>query len=136
MVVVDACVAVKWFLPEEGSDRALALLSGKDALVAPSLIRTEVAGAIVRRVRMGTLTTEDAKNSLHMWFEALGEGVIQVTGDLEDLKEAVNFSLQLQHPIQDCLYLAVARRRSARLITADHKFVAKALSVFPAIEAL
>ncbi len=48
MMIVDANVVVKWFVPEAGSREAIALQSGPHNLAAPSLIRTEVAGAICR----------------------------------------------------------------------------------------
>jgi predicted nucleic acid-binding protein len=34
--------------------------------------------------------------------------------------------MELSHPLQDCLYLALAERLGAPLVTADKKFVAKA----------
>jgi predicted nucleic acid-binding protein len=38
MIVVDASVAAKWFLPETGSEEATQLLSGANKLIAPDLI--------------------------------------------------------------------------------------------------
>ena len=51
MIVIDASVAAKWYLPEKGSDAAVELQEGPDQLFAPDLIRMEVAGSITRRVR-------------------------------------------------------------------------------------
>ena len=51
MIVIDASVAAKWFLPEIGSDEAVKLQEGTAELIGPELIRMEVAGAITRRVR-------------------------------------------------------------------------------------
>jgi predicted nucleic acid-binding protein len=48
MIVVDASVAAKWFLPEKGSSAALALQEGPSQLAAPDLIRMEVAAAITK----------------------------------------------------------------------------------------
>lgn len=136
MIVVDACVAVKWFLPEQGSEKAISLLSSGDALIAPGLIRVEVAAALTRRARQGSISHADAKETVRLWLESLAEGVLQISTTLEDLREAANLSLQLQHPMHDCVYLALARRTSSRLVTADQKFAEKALSVFPAVESL
>ncbi len=41
-LVVDASVALKWFVAEDGSTRAAALLAGPELLVAPDLIEDEV----------------------------------------------------------------------------------------------
>jgi predicted nucleic acid-binding protein len=51
MIVIDANIAVKWYLPEADSPRALTLFDDPTPLVAPTLIRTEVCSAITRRVR-------------------------------------------------------------------------------------
>ncbi|MBI4906202.1 MAG: type II toxin-antitoxin system VapC family toxin [Acidobacteria bacterium] len=136
MIIIDASVAVKWLIPEANSDQALALAKGSEILVAPDLIRTEVAGAITKRFRLGEIELDDAKEALGMWVDALKEGVIQVQTTLEDVRHAANFSLQLNHPIQDCLYLALAQRNSSRLATADRKFADKAKSVFPGIDVI
>jgi predicted nucleic acid-binding protein len=136
VIIVDACVAVKWILPEQGSEAAMDLLRGNDVIAAPDLIRSEVAGAMTRRFRRGELSAEDAKASIRLWIEMLKEGIVQMASNLDDLQEAGNLALQLKHPIQDCLYLAVARRTSSRLITADKEFASKAASVFPGVELL
>jgi predicted nucleic acid-binding protein len=38
MIAIDANVAVKWYLPEEDSPQALALLRSPKQLIAPFLI--------------------------------------------------------------------------------------------------
>jgi predicted nucleic acid-binding protein len=53
MIVVDANVAAKWYLPELGSEAALELMDGASPLFAPDLIRLEVLAAITRCVRTG-----------------------------------------------------------------------------------
>lgn len=136
MIVVDASVAVKWFLPEQGSDKAIALLSAGDALLAPDLIRVEVAAAVTRRARQGDISQADAKETVRLWLDSLAAGVLQLHTTLDDLREAGNLSLQLSHPFQDCLYLALARRTSSRFVTADRKFAERALTVFTAVESL
>ena len=45
-LVVDASVAVKWFLPEIDSDQALALLASDAVFHAPELLRLEIANAL------------------------------------------------------------------------------------------
>ncbi|MFP5404778.1 MAG: type II toxin-antitoxin system VapC family toxin [Gammaproteobacteria bacterium] len=60
MIVIDASVATKWFLPEADSEQAAALLQIGEKLFAPELIRIEVASAITRRARLGELPPEHA----------------------------------------------------------------------------
>ena len=51
MIVVDANVAVKWYVPEPGCDDAKLLLMSNEAIVAPALIRLEVLAAILSGIR-------------------------------------------------------------------------------------
>ena len=44
-LVVDASVAVKWYVPEIHSEAAAKLLSGPYELIAPDLILPEAAGS-------------------------------------------------------------------------------------------
>ena len=60
LVVVDASVAAKWFLPESGEglvEQALALLNKYDKnevrFVVPDLFYVEIASAIWKAVRVG-----------------------------------------------------------------------------------
>lgn len=55
MVVLDASVPPKWFVPEDGSTEASSFLTSKQKLFAPALIRVEVAGELTRKVRNGEL---------------------------------------------------------------------------------
>ena len=52
-LVVDANVAVKWLIAEEGSDAADRLLANGDDLYAPCLMASEIANALWRKVRLG-----------------------------------------------------------------------------------
>lgn len=136
MIVVDASVAVKWFLPETGSDAAGALLRSSDKLFAPELIRVEVASALVRRVRLGELDADDAIAAADLWAAALASGVVTLQDNAVDLRQAVLLGSALRHPLQDCLYLACAMRNRAVLMTADARFRAKAASTYEAIRGL
>ena len=51
--IVDASVAVKWFLLEPKREPAKQLLDGGERLAAPELILAEVANALWRRVILG-----------------------------------------------------------------------------------
>jgi predicted nucleic acid-binding protein len=130
MIVVDASVLAKCFLPEEGSDAALALLEGPTHLTAPALIRVEVAAAICRPVRAGKLTEDEAKAKCRSWFDLLTTDVIDLIDDQELLADAVHLSATLKHPLQDCLYLEAMRRVGGELVTADRKFHAKVSPIY------
>ena len=120
-LVVDASVAVLWTLTQRNSDRAAALQS-EGELIAPSLIVAEIGNAIWKAVRRGDLPAREAQEGMKI---ALGP--ISALTPLEDLHtRALEFAVELQHPIYDCLYLALAEREHAELVTADERMFAAA----------
>ena len=126
MIVVDASVIVKWFLPEVGAVPAKALLAAGDELIAPELARIEVASALIRKGLREELTGADVESTLRAWFRAVSEGQILLLPNSEDIEAAATLALELRHPLPDCLYLAAAERLGVALITADRAFVRRA----------
>lgn len=117
-LVVDASVATLWVLDQDGSDRAAALRAA-DAMIAPSLVAAEIGSALWKAVRRGDLDISDAKAALEaalLSYEALFP--------LEDMRaRALEFAVQLDHPIYDCFYLALAEREQAALVTKDERLL-------------
>jgi predicted nucleic acid-binding protein len=126
MIVVDASVIVKWFIPEVGAAPAHALLAAGDELVAPEVARIEVASALVRKALREELTGADVETTLRAWCRALSEGQIFLLPNSEDIEAAAKLALELRHPLPDCLYLAIAERLGVALITADRAFARRA----------
>jgi predicted nucleic acid-binding protein len=121
-VVVDASVALKWLVEEEGSAAAVRLLDGP-VLLAPALIHVEVANALWRMARAGRLSAGDAADALALF------GRLPLRRRVEDrdlAPEALRLARLLDHPVYDCLYLALAVDAAAPVITADRRFVAAA----------
>lgn len=115
-IVVDASIALKWVMEEPGSDAAEELLE-KD-LAAPSPWLLEAANALWRRTVRGELTAAEAEERL---TELTNASVASVPLD-QDLPEAMRLAVQLNHPVYDCLYLALARRLRTYVVTADIRF--------------
>jgi predicted nucleic acid-binding protein len=122
MIVLDASVAAKAYLEEAGSDEAIAVLACEEKLLAPELIRVEVCAALCRRVRRGELEAAEARIRCEHWIGRLQKGLFALTPDRDLLLDAVQLATELKHAVQDCLYLAVARRFDVPLITADRTF--------------
>ena len=118
-LVIDASVAVKWLVHEPGSEAAREAAAGADELLAPTFILVEAANALGKRVRLGALGEESARSA---WRELLDTPLILVAVELELVEDAMELGLRLRHPVQDCLYLALALHREARVLTADRKF--------------
>ena len=90
MIVVDASVAVKWFVPEQDSDKASAILRSDQRLLAPDLIRIEVAATFTRLLRMGDIDITKAQTLLDKWRYY----VVQQAIALEQVHERL---MQMQH---------------------------------------
>ena len=120
-LVVDASVAVKWVLSEPGSPRALALRD-EGGLIAPSLLAAEVGNALWKAVRRDGFARHDAFDAIRAILLAF-DALIPI----EDLRlRALEMSLELDHPIYDCFYLALAERERAPLVCVDGPLKAKA----------
>jgi predicted nucleic acid-binding protein len=113
-LIVDASVAVKWFLDEEGSEAARRLLA-EASLDAPDLILIETYNAVWKRWRRREARGAQLDQVIPVLTRALS-GLCPVR-DLIDAAAAL--SRQLSHPVYDCLYLALAARDAVPLVTAD-----------------
>jgi predicted nucleic acid-binding protein len=123
--VVDASVAVKWVLPEAGSERAAAIRTADDDLIAPSLAYAEIGSAIWRAVLRGDVRAAEAGQTLRVALDHYRRIV-----PLEELAEpAIDAAMRLRHPIYDCFYLALAERERCPLITADSRLFSAAKAV-------
>lgn len=119
-VVVDASVALKWVIDENGKESADALLD--EDLIAPSLWRLEAANALWRLARRGEITPAEATEKLAV----LGDAPVATSPLAVDLDAALSLAHQLGHPVYDCLYLALAVRENTYVVTADARFLAAA----------
>jgi predicted nucleic acid-binding protein len=138
MIIVDASVALKWFLPEAGSREAISLQSGPHNLAAPSLIRMEVAGAFCRATRGNAprLSKEEADQLCSRWLNLVDNRLLEIVPDETLLKEACGLAVSLGHPLADCLYLELANRWNIPLVTADRVFYERAEERFPKVKLL
>ena len=120
-------MVVKWFVPEEKQLEADALVDLTTPLAAPRLVVAEVATALSKKVRLENLSVARAQSSLALWLEQLiPQGRPVLYDDEPLLAAAMDLSVKLNHQLSDCIYLALAQKLDARLVTADVRFVSKA----------
>ncbi len=120
-LIVDASVAVKWFVPEEGSDQAERLFARDMRLCAPKLFLGEVANALWKTVRRGDMSVAASSESISRL-----PGYISILFDTDALLSAAfDMACALDHPIYDCLYVESARRFEMPLLTADARLIRK-----------
>ena len=117
-LVVDASVAVKWLVREEGTDAARRLLSIPDALIAPDWLLIEAGSTFWKKVKRSELLVVHAKDHLKV-LPTFFQKMIPA-GDL--VGDAFLLSVRLKHSIYDCLYLALAIDEGLQVVTADREF--------------
>jgi predicted nucleic acid-binding protein len=118
MLIIDASVALKWALPEAGSDRARDLLAN-EVLAAPELLAIECANVLWAKARRKQISAADAQGALAGILAA----PVTLLASAALTAQAQDLALALDHPAYDCLYLATAIAERATLVTADEVFV-------------
>lgn len=116
-LVVDASVAIKWFLPEIHGEAALRLLEGQYALRAPDLIFSEFGNVLWKRFRKGQISRKEAI----VTTEALLALPLQVESSQSLIPAALEIACSAHRTVYDSLYLAVAIAYQCRVVTADSK---------------
>ncbi|MGO9471490.1 MAG: type II toxin-antitoxin system VapC family toxin [Isosphaeraceae bacterium] len=134
--VLDACVAVKWFLAEPDSAKAVQLLDDFTAqiheLLAPDVFPTETANALSRAERRGLLLPPAGSQHLSDLLAFLPA----LHTSLTLLPRAYEISSQMRIGVYDCLYVALAEREGCELITADTRLVKGLSAAYPFITSL
>jgi predicted nucleic acid-binding protein len=120
--VVDACVAVKWFIKETHHHEADAILTDfgdkKLQLIAPDIIVSEVGSVLWKLSTLrSSISTTEASSSYHD-FLALG---IQLHPCSEIASSAMRIALAERCTVYDAMYMALAEQKGCDLITADEK---------------
>lgn len=128
ILVVDASVAIKWFLQfREGEDhcqRALEILErvdeGRAVMVQPPHFLAEMGAVLAREKPADALS--DLRDLMAVEFESVMEPVVY--------ESACKLALRLGQHLFDTLYHAVALHTpGATLVTADKRYFTKARDV-------
>ncbi|MBI5212458.1 MAG: type II toxin-antitoxin system VapC family toxin [Nitrospirae bacterium] len=122
-IVVDASVAIKWYVREEiDADKAIAMLldyeNGRIKFIAPHLFYYETANAVNTAVMRKRITEHE------------GEGIIKdlsaidliTLADAELIPPAYLYARKYNISVYDASYLAAAKEHNAPIYTADRKF--------------
>ena len=119
-LVIDASIAVKWVVDEEGTPQALKLRQ-RAKLIAPELLVAECANILWKKVRRDELSSEEALLAARL----LQSMDIELTPTRSLLEAATRVAIELDHPAYDCLYLALAVERDCKFATADERLLNK-----------
>jgi predicted nucleic acid-binding protein len=130
--VVDTSAIVRLFVPdgslhpeiEAAMNRAM---HGADVVLSPDLMLAESANVLLRKKRRGELSSDEARTII----EAIVQLPVRIEPHAPLLVPA--FSLADTHnlTVYDALYLALAERHGARLMTCDDRLerVAKTMGL-------
>jgi predicted nucleic acid-binding protein len=129
-LVIDASVAAKWFLPDEPfSESALELLrqatAGTTNFIVPDLFFSECGNILWKAARRKRLSGEETLAAIQL-IEELQLMTVPAAGLLEN---TMLIARNYYRSFYDSLYLAVAAKQQAVLITADEK-LAKAIAAY------
>jgi predicted nucleic acid-binding protein len=120
--VLDASVAVKWFVDEQGSEKATQLremyVDGKVDFAAPDLLKYEVANALrshpIAQIDRATLTKA---------LEALDSYQFLTVPPKEAWNVAVELTYTSGISLYDGLYVGLSLALRNPLVTADEKLI-------------
>ncbi len=116
--VVDASVAVKWYVPESFEQNADRVLASGFELHAPELILPEFANIIWKKIRRGEISEAEGKRML--------SAIVSVNWSLHShqsvVRSAFTGAVETGQTVYDWTYLALAVALSCEFVTADEKF--------------
>jgi len=122
-VVVDASIVVKWFVEEEGSDKALRLrdkyIDGEISIIAPELIIFEVLNALYYK----RLFSESEMKEISEALEAYSFTLYSLKGEYAE--KTIETAVENGITIYDASYVALAMIKDTYMYTADEKLIEK-----------
>jgi predicted nucleic acid-binding protein len=124
-MIIDASVAVPWFIDTPASSRARQVRPKR--AIGPTLLLTETANVLLRYQRVKSFETA----RIHDIVLRIEKLFHEIVPDHSLLSAAIDIASSQNHKIYDCLYLALALERGEPLATADRRMaeIARALSI-------
>ena len=137
-IIVDASLAVKWFLLEANSDAARKVLETHIGEIAvPALFGIEVAATLVREANADKPNAHYMRDAIARLTHLMEDGSILIHDQPPgQLARAANIAIDLGHPLKDCLYLALAMELGCDLVTCDARFAEKAQAIWDGVRVL
>lgn len=121
--LLDTSVAVKWFVPEEDSKKALSLRHAQEdhelQLYAPEVLLMELANALRYS---SEFSAREVTEALETPFDL---NILLIPFSLDALNSAVTLSLKHDLAVYDSYFLALAQAMEIPLITADRKMLSR-----------
>jgi len=123
MIVLDASVILKWFLPEEGQELALGFLenhsNNQEQIAVPELLYYEITNTLSVKTRLSQEAIVEAMSYL---FD-LSLAVFSLSQ--HEYIESMSLSRLYNVSVYDASYVALAKSLGTSFITADKRLVQK-----------
>ena len=116
--VIDASVVAAVFFQEDHAEAARALLVSGGELKAPDLLLAEVANVIWKRHGRGEIDEAEARQLLADCLRL----PLKISPSSGLVEPALELALRTNRTAYDCLYLALAVKAKAVLVSADKRF--------------
>lgn len=117
-LVVDASVAIKWYIPEVGGPQADAVLQRGDKLLSPDLLLAELGNVLWKKVRRGELSQSEAGEIVEVFISS---SPIDCRPARQLLRPAFDIASLCGCTVYDALYLALAVVEACHFVTADER---------------
>ncbi len=117
IAVLDASAAIEVIHHRDSAEKLTKTLLMAEWVIAPYLFVSEVTNVFWKYQKVTEYSFEDCEKSIEQAL-ALPDDFIS---DLDLHKEAFSMSCMLSHSVYDMLYLVLARRHSANLLTMDKR---------------
>ncbi len=117
MIVMDTSVALEIAMGSSDGISFQSLMMEQEVCVAPSFFRVEMANAVRSQVSRGLIP---ARGAIDLYNRSLD--LMDVFWPSEDLfPEALTEAIRLNHLVYDIVYLVLARRLGATLLSKDKR---------------
>ena len=117
IVVLDASAGIEIGLGRDNAQKYQGSLEQASKVLTSDLYKAEVTNVLWKYVKAKLLTKDVALQRLQYCLDLVDE-YIDIT---ENNQESLIESIRIEHSVYDVLYLTIARRNGAVLITQDKK---------------
>lgn len=129
-LVVDACVGIKWFIPEPHAEIARRLRYWDDELLVPSHFFIEMCSTLVKKTRLRGGEGLSEPEARELW--RLAVDFPAASFDVQPLFPlGLDIALRHRRSVHDSLYVALALRERCQFVTADRKLYNATAAAYP-----
>ncbi len=116
--VIDASVAIKWYVPEIYEQEATRLQKSGDDLHAPELILPEFGNIVWKKVARGEITEKEGQRIVSEFSKTN----LILHSHSQIIKSAFTGATMTNQTVYDWTYLALALSLGCQFVTADERF--------------